>query len=325
MKLFSLSRFFFIVISLVAFANVLTFVDIGQAGATKATWLVNSLDDTDDGSCAGADCTLREAINLSNAGDTINFESALAGGTINLNSTLIIDNDLTIDNSDHKNRVILNGQGTDNIIDVNNGISLIANKLTFTNGFSSGGAINNDHGVVDIISCNFTSNGDSSTSIGAIRNYLGTISITHSNFSNNEGNSGGAIYNYGHMSISDSTFEDNTARSNGGAIYNSLGSITDMSLIISTSTFSGNSTTDYDGGGIYNDSYGPLEITNSTFEGNSAADRGGGIYSDSSTDLLITHSTFSGNSSVETSSGGGIHILGSLRIYNSIIANTSSG
>ena len=318
-------RFFSVGISLIFAVNSLALQQTTPVLAAPATWLVNSVDDSNDGSCSAPDCTLREAITLSSGGDTINFEATIAGSTINLASTLIIDHHLIIDNSNHKNRVILNGQGLDNIMDVSYGVSLTVKKVSFVSGLSSGGGINSDHGNVTISYCNFTSNGSVNAAGGALRNYLGTMDITYANFSSNSGNNGGAIYNYGHLSISDSTFEDNTARSYGGAIYNSLGSISDMSLLIANSTFSGNATTDYDGGAIYNDSYGPLEITNSTFEGNTAANRGGGIFSDSSTNSLITHSTFSGNSAVSTLHGGGIHIFGSLRMYNSIIANTSSG
>ncbi|MCJ7695714.1 MAG: CSLREA domain-containing protein [Anaerolineaceae bacterium] len=313
-------------VSLIFLLSAFAWPKATSATADRATWLVNSLADDDDGSCAAPDdCTLREAINLSNSGDIINFESALAGGTINLTSTLIIDNNLTIENSDLKNKVTLNGQGTDNIMDVNYGISLTVKRLTFLDGFSTGGAINSNHGLVTIDLCNFTSNGSSNATGGALYNNLGTMTITRAYFSGNEAQKGGAIYNYGHLIISDSFFENNSAVWRGGAIFNSLGSITDMNLEINNSTFSGNTTDTYEGGAINNESHGPLEVTNSTFEGNSATADGGGIYSYTDTDTKITHSTFSGNSAGAATDGGGIHILGSLRMYNSILSNSVTG
>ena len=67
-------------------------------GSPSTTWTVNSTADVDDGSCGGKSCTLREAINLSAGGDTINFDATIAGNTIYLGNKLIIDNDLIIDN-----------------------------------------------------------------------------------------------------------------------------------------------------------------------------------------------------------------------------------
>lgn len=55
-----------------------------------ATFTVNSLDDTDDGSCDATHCSLREAINAANASaadDTITFS---VSGTIHLNTGLVI-------------------------------------------------------------------------------------------------------------------------------------------------------------------------------------------------------------------------------------------
>ena len=70
-----------------------------------ATIVVNTLDDENDGSLdQGTGNSLREAINLSNAGDTIIFADTIAGKTINLsNSELIINKNLPIDGDENKN------------------------------------------------------------------------------------------------------------------------------------------------------------------------------------------------------------------------------
>src|SRR5207244_10882356 len=67
--------------------------------AFAATFTVNTADDHDDGVCNAADCTLREAINAANAGDTISFNIPGAGvHTINLTSGLpILNKTVTID------------------------------------------------------------------------------------------------------------------------------------------------------------------------------------------------------------------------------------
>jgi hypothetical protein len=96
---------------------------------------------------------------------------------------------------------------------------------------------------------------------------------------------GGAIYNFGTLSLSNCTLSGNTAHysgyiatllgGKGGAIYNNAGT-----AIISDSLLSGNSATGnftY-GGAIYNDS-GTVTISHSTISGNSA---GGGVGGDAS-------------------------------------------
>src|SRR5438128_6703030 len=67
--------------------------------ALAATFTVNTADDHDDGVCNAADCTLRDAINAANAGDTISFNIPGSGvHTINLTSGLpILNKTVTID------------------------------------------------------------------------------------------------------------------------------------------------------------------------------------------------------------------------------------
>src|SRR5256886_4588758 len=47
--------------------------------ALAATFTVNTADDHNDGVCNAADCTLREAINAANEGDTISFNIPASG------------------------------------------------------------------------------------------------------------------------------------------------------------------------------------------------------------------------------------------------------
>src|SRR5947209_7327337 len=66
--------------------------------ALAATFTVNTADDHNDGVCNAADCTLREAINAANAGDTISFNIPGAGvHTINATSGFSITKAVTID------------------------------------------------------------------------------------------------------------------------------------------------------------------------------------------------------------------------------------
>ena len=186
---------------------------------------------------------------------------------------------------------------------------------------SWGGAIiNRRDGELNISNSGFSGNSardeddpDSIGSGGAISNW-GELSISDSTFSDNSTDWGGAIINWGdrNISISNSSFNENSADS-GGAIDN-VGK-----LSISESTFSGNSA---DSGGAI-DSGGELSITNNTFSGNSA-DWGGAIINRG--ELNINNSTFSGNSATGRL-GGAIHNRGDgeLNITNSIIAGNRGG
>jgi hypothetical protein len=107
------------------------------------------------------------------------------------------------------------------------------------------------------------------------------------------------------VAISDVTIENGkSAFSNGGGINNS------GKLMVTRSTFSGNSAAD--GGGIVN--FGTLTVTNSTFSGNSATENSGGIANTGM--LTVTNSTFSGNSA-PNGSGGSIGNAGTVKVINS--------
>src|SRR5437660_11973116 len=60
--------------------------NVVQPTAHAATLTVNTADDHNDGVCNAADCTLREAINAANAGDTISF-NILGSGVHRINAT----------------------------------------------------------------------------------------------------------------------------------------------------------------------------------------------------------------------------------------------
>jgi hypothetical protein len=90
---------------------------------------------------------------------------------------------------------------------------------------------------------------------------------------------------------------------------------------VTDSTFSGNSAVF--GGGIYNQNS-STTVTNSTFSDNSAAfgGGGGGINNDNRSTLTVTNSTFSGNSG---GAGGGIVNSGTLTVNNSTFSSNSGG
>jgi hypothetical protein len=137
---------------------------------------------------------------------------------------------------------------------------------------------------------------------------------------------GGAILNFGILTVSGCTLSDNSVGSDGigpvyhgGAIYNA------GTLTVSNSTLSGNYAGDpyvvpqgaSFGGGI--DNVGTLTVSNSTLSGNSAT-YGGGIRNTGT--VTVNSSTVTGNSAQY---GGGIYNDGTLAIdYSTVLKNTAT-
>ena len=115
----------------------------------------------------------------------------------------------------------------------------------------------------------------------------------------------GITFNLSNLTVANG----NVSNQNGGGISNS------GTLNVTNSTFAGNSAGS--GGGIYN--VGTLNVTNSTFSANSASYYGGGIGSYGT--VTVINSTFSGGSA--SWGGGGLYNGGTLNVTNSIVANST--
>ena len=232
------------------------------AHAAPTTFIVNRIaDDKTDALCAPlpSGCTLREAINASNASDpgpnaanTITFAT---DGTITFAGGLPTRN-VTIDATVGAHAITITGGGA--IFQINSSTTLGLSSITIAN---------------------------NETDRGAIINNGGTVTITGSTFSHNIGihtSFCGAISNGGTLNITNSTFTGNNAAANGGAITN-RGATTNGgggTLTIRGSTFSGNtaSGSQYpaagNGGAIHNAGTGTLTLALSLVAGNTAPHSG---------------------------------------------------
>jgi fibronectin-binding autotransporter adhesin len=234
-----------------------------NTGATPQTYTVTTTDDTPiDANCT-AICTLRQAINASNANDpgtgnhnAIQFAAGGIGTTMLTDDanhgTLVPSRDVTIDGSG--NSVTIDGGGAVQLVIVNSGVHVALNALTFANGSSPGGA-------------------------GGAINNNGTLTVTNSTFSGNHADSGGAggainNGNGGTLTIANSTFAANHA-SGGGAIVNTGGG----TATVTNATFSGNSDGNgATGGTIVNNPGGTLTLTNTIVAGSTnSSDLSGAI------------------------------------------------
>jgi predicted outer membrane repeat protein len=252
---------------------------------------VTNLNDAGPGS-------LRDAIAVTPAGGTVDFQAGLTGTILLTTGELALAKDLTIA-----------GPGADVITVSGNHASRVFNIAAFTVDISgltiADGATNADGGGIlnagTLTVTNSTLSGNSASGAGGgILNSAGAaLTITNSILSGNSasgGLGGGAIRNDGSaVTITNSTLSGNSA-GNGGGIRTEVGTLT-----VTSSTFSGNSA--FLGGGILIAVGSTVTITNSTLSANSGT--GGGIFNSGM--LTVTNSTLSSNSTGSTGSGGGIY------------------
>ena len=262
------------IMGIIFFILILTLVAIANA----TTWTVTSTDDT-SGTCTTVptNCTLRQAMANALDGDTIIFDSSLAGATINLGSQLTtkwpVNNggDLTLDASNLTNKITLDAGGNSRVIKYNG-----KSTLTIINVVITGGSTDGFGGGV-------TSNGDLSIQKSEI---IGNTAGTGVGLKN-----GGGVHANGDVDISDSTIAGNRVNQFGGGI-SAGGNVT-----VTNSAITGN-VADVRGGGI--SASGNVIITNGVIAGNHAnGDKGwqggGGIRAVTGSTITLQDSLILGN------------------------------
>lgn len=231
---------------------------------------VDTLLDENDHSCVDGDCSLRDALEIANNGDTITFSVT---GTITLTlGWLTLDKDLTI-NGPGVSSLTLSGNDSTRVFAISPRVTAAISGITVAHSMFSG--ISNQ----------------------------GNLRVTASAFvSNFTTGFGGAILNGGVATVSDSTFAQNSAFEYGGGAIANYGI-----LDISNSTFFDNRTVfkyGY-GGAIYN-SGGALTVTNSTFSENGATTAGGHIWGSATLkNTILSNATRGGNCAGNQTDGGG--------------------
>ncbi|HVE57513.1 MAG TPA: choice-of-anchor Q domain-containing protein [Pyrinomonadaceae bacterium] len=283
-KVFSHIRLFSRIIARAAVCLVALFIFTAMASAASYT-----VDTTDDSpaltACTSAanDCSLRGAVNNANlaSNDTIDFAIPASDPncpsgvcTISVNEHFVISVAGAL--------TITNSTGANNLLISGNMVS----RVFFVFGRS-----------------NLTLNGLTMTKGDATGIYASS-----------EDGHGGAIANFGTLTLTDCIVSDNTASKTGGGIYN-IGTATLTNTKVTGSIAS------LEGGGIYNVDR-PLTLTGSMVSGNTSRSSGGGIYSSSGT-LTLTDSAFSGNSA--SLNGGGIYNTATTTLTGSSVSgNTGS-
>ncbi len=316
------------------------------------------------GNGTAASCTsqsLKAALSSSFDPLLVTFNCGLNPVTINVTSTITFPNvsgstnDITIDGGT-PGLITLSGTSV-RIINQQYLGNLTVKNLTFTGGSAAGcfsapcggGAIFNPTGTLTVVDSTFTSNSATGSAVvevsgGAIYS-AGPLRVTGSTFTNNQAlaGDGGAIYTYTAF-IASTRFSNNTSTyvaghpsgttGRGGALYAAQGTAYvgggDIAMQITGSSFTGNTAGDIGGAvykalSVYAHSF---VLANSTFSGNSAQVNGGalGISNLSTGTVKVTNATVSGNSVLSGVSGTGAGIWGSLTtLTNTILSNNTPG
>ena len=277
-----------------------------------------SLKNTPANPIGGAIVNWQGTLTISDSSFSDNLAEYDGGAIYNRGGELSISNSVFGDNlADDDGGAITNWRGR---------VSISDSIFSDNSADSSGGAIAN-WGELSIVNSAFSDN-SAEWNGGAIFNGgIGELNISDSAFSHNSSSDlyaeGGAIFNWGELSIVNSTFSGNSADADGGAIANGTTYKRGGELSIVSSAFSHNSAR-WNGGAINN--LGELSITSSTFSNNLADDDGGAIYGGGAIyngeELSIVNSTFSGNSADK---GGAIYNEEELSIVNSTFSGNKAG
>lgn len=237
--------------------------------------------------------TILEINNLTfTASSTVGTTSTLDGALI-----CVDDGATVILKQCYINGMSMSNQGI-SLIYVKSGGTLLLENCTFYNNTSTNKGdvsfsecIRIENGAqVEVVSCNFESNGDGNlmSNAAAIEN-SGSCHITNTTFKGNTANRGSAIMNNdnGILEIEDSTFDSNTCTSNGGYYARRGGAIFIQggSVKITDSTFTGNKAGGYNpgsegteafkklGGGAISIKTGSLVLQNTKFYNNSVTSK----------------------------------------------------
>lgn len=222
----------------------------------RSALVVDIASDVNHGACVLGNCSLRDAVIASGAGDIITFNLPNPS-TITLTSAIDINRNITIAGPGAE-KLTVQGAGSNRVFSGHVGNTIAISDLTILNGSDAaqGGGIKN-FGTLTLN--NLVLSNNAAPSGGAIYNQ-GTLTITKSTLSLNTGTSGAGIYNTGTLSMTNVTIGNNTASGQGGGIYNAGGATVNL---LHTSVV------DNPGGGVYN--LGTLNYTSTVIAKNGTA------------------------------------------------------
>ncbi|MEM6624825.1 MAG: hypothetical protein AAF674_21615, partial [Pseudomonadota bacterium] len=271
-------------------------VEVANMPTLTVTTANDEVFDNDGNDATDGDgLSLREALGLAAAGDTIVFADGVDEVFENGALIRLTEGELDIDVS-----LVIEGGGKVTITGDAGNDDTTTDGLTDLS-LSSNAQLDDNSRIFNITSATtltgLTLTGGSSVDDGGAVYASDALTITDSVFSGNQsGESGGAVYADGTLTVRDSVLSGNEAGSNGGAIA------ADNALFIENSVVDSNVAV-FLGGGVSSNSR-SVTVLNSTIDDNTAG-AGGGLKSSSSGTVRILYSSISGNRA-ETTAGGGI-------------------
>ena len=272
---------------------------VNAVASRAATFTVDNLsDDAGQTACTAAanDCSLRGALQRTDAAEDADIINFSVSGTITLTDTRMdIFSDVTLNGPSSSGGITINGDGQFGLFSVNSGV-VNFNDLTLSNASNAGDNVQG----------------------GALYNQ-GTLTLTRCTISDSTStNVGGGLFNSGDLTLVSSTVSGNSATNGAGGVDNT------GTLTVTGGTISGNNGNG--GGGIANENGATLTITGATISGNDGIGSGGGgvgggIYNQGT--LFESGNTYFTNSARQ---GGGIYAAGELNSSGSTFSkNTASG
>jgi CSLREA domain-containing protein len=306
-----------------AFLLAVLFCGIAAVSTSAATLVVTKTEDTNDGVC-DADCSLREAVSVANADDTVVFSSLFnTPQTITLTlGQIALTRNLSITGSG-SNLLTVSGNNAGRIFYISGGASVSLAGMTLRDGRNTtidsfGGGIYVTDSALNLVAVVMFNNYVFYQPFGlgyggAIFCQRGTLNIAGSTIQSNTAVAGGGISTgLSIINISNSNIGNNT----GAGVH---GGGNDQITVVG-STIDSNSTF-----GIVANAQARIYIENSTISNN----RTGGIFGgDSKSEMNIDHSVISGNTNVIglNRDTGGIRNRGAASIrYCTIVNNRASG
>jgi predicted outer membrane repeat protein len=274
------------------------------------------------GSGTPESCTEAAFLDAFDGGGDVTFDCGAAPHTIALAEFQEVAIDTSIDGG---GLITLSGANASPFFRVGGGVVMQIDGLTLTRGLGSFGAIENlgtliiqdsrieecnavgaEHGTITnyanltILGVTFAEN-TSAYSGGAIFSYGGTVDIAESTFIENstpgpELHNGGAIsgFFFANILVEDSTFTGNFSTDGGAIAFDGVGTVTNVDFVGNQARETGGGASDYYGGALLLGPTADVEITDSHFEGNEAADDGGAIANDAGV-LVVERSRFTQN------------------------------
>jgi hypothetical protein len=307
-----------------------------------ATITVNVAFDESDGFVTDGDASLRDAIAVAVAGDTINFASSLNDATLPLTlGQIAFGKNLTIDASmlssgvtiDAGDTTAIQGDGIRifNITDPTFGsdpplVTLKNLKFTRADSSGAGGAINSA-AQLDVQDCKFIDN-ESTLIGGAIAATFagGVLRVSNTQFIQNKSGEGGAVridVSSGDVDLIGCVFDTNESGQGGGM----FASLSDTSLDLNGTIFVDN--TIGNGGGLHVQMFGAstLHMDQGTFTDNTANAGGGAFFAIFGGSATVSQSTFKLNHATSLDGGGLFTTMSagtSLAVVDSIVSDNDA-